>query len=136
MKRSDFIRRALASLGVIAVPRLMTARESTHRTSELHRFLVRGFSYHDGPAVLDQLASGQTVRLVREPANPYDDQAIAVHTAAGHKLGYVPREDNQILARLLDEDLMDLDARITAVRPERADWEKLEIAIRTDHGNT
>ena len=48
------------------------------------------------------LELGERLTLVREPNNPYDERAIAVHTSMGDKLGYVPRAVNLILSRLMD----------------------------------
>lgn len=39
--------------------------------------------------------------LVREAANPYDANAVAVHLD-GLKLGFIPRKANSPVARLLD----------------------------------
>jgi hypothetical protein len=47
---------------------------------------------HNGrQARVRALAPGTPVALVREPNNPYDPRAVAVHTLAGASLGYVPR---------------------------------------------
>lgn len=48
------------------------------------------------------LEVGETLTLKREPENAYDALAILVLDARGAKLGYVPRDRNQVLARLLD----------------------------------
>ena len=50
----------------------------------------------------EALADGETVTLVREPDNKYDKMAIRIDNAAGEKLGYIPRQQNEIPARLLD----------------------------------
>lgn len=63
---------------------------------------VAGVAYHgfaDGRMPLDE---GMEVALVREPQNRHDADAIAVRTLGGVKLGYVPRDRNRILARLMD----------------------------------
>lgn len=39
--------------------------------------------------------------MVREAANPYDADAVAVHLD-GLKLGFIPREANSPVARLVD----------------------------------
>ena len=41
--------------------------------------------------------------LMREPNNEFDEHAISVHTTGGLKLGYLPRSNNLILSRLMDE---------------------------------
>lgn len=41
--------------------------------------------------------------LMREPNNQFDEQAICVYIISGLKLGYLPRSNNLILSRLMDE---------------------------------
>ena len=66
----------------------------------------------------NSLELGDKVALIREPDNPHDEYAIRIETLdehligyfpsndlpyeEGHKLGYVPRVNNKILARLMD----------------------------------
>lgn len=45
----------------------------------------------------------ETLRsLPREPSNPHDACAVAVHMADGAKLGFIPRVANEPVATLLD----------------------------------
>ena len=44
------------------------------------------------------LQVGDEVLLKRRPDNRYDESAIEVHSTSGHKLGYLPRSDNTVLA--------------------------------------
>lgn len=48
------------------------------------------------------MESGTRLILLREPENEHDDLAIVIHTLAGKKIGYVPRKDNPVFARLMD----------------------------------
>ena len=68
------------------------------------RFKIAGtFAIPDRGRVLKQLRAGERLLLVREPDNPYDDNAIRVDSEIGeHKIGYVPRADAAELARQLD----------------------------------
>ena len=52
--------------------------------------------------LLDEMKIGSKLRFVREPDNKYDKLAILVKDQDNNKLGYVPREKNPILARLMD----------------------------------
>jgi hypothetical protein len=54
------------------------------------------------PYLLDEMKIGAKLRFVREPDNKYDKLAILVKDQDNNKLGYVPREKNPILARLMD----------------------------------
>ena len=49
-----------------------------------------------------KLKKGQPLDLKREPDNQYDDFAIAIYNGQGEKLGYIPRDRNEMLARLMD----------------------------------
>lgn len=44
-------------------------------------------------------------KLIREPENPYDGNAILV-TANGYDIGYVPRKINGIIAKAMDEGIV------------------------------
>ena len=57
------------------------------------------YDFHDGRMPVD---AGMPVKVVREAANDYDANAIAIYTPAGAKLGYIPRRKNPLLARLMD----------------------------------
>ena len=66
----------------------------------------------------EALNEGDMVALIREPDNPYDEYAIRIETADsklisyypsegllpddGSTLGYIPRINNKIIARLMD----------------------------------
>ena len=52
--------------------------------------------------LLAQIKIGSKLRFLREPDNQYDELAILVEDQDGNKLGYVPRQKNPILARLMD----------------------------------
>lgn len=45
---------------------------------------------------------GDLLRLVREPRNPFDPFAVALFDAKNRKLGYIPRKENKVVAKLLD----------------------------------
>lgn len=52
--------------------------------------------------LVSQLEPGMQLQLRREPANRYDKYAILVNDPEGAKMGYVPRADNRVFARLMD----------------------------------
>jgi hypothetical protein len=59
-------------------------------------------AHHDAALQSDGAAPGRTLELRREPANPYDPNAIAVHVEGGEQLGFVPRAVAEQLAPSLD----------------------------------
>jgi len=60
------------------------------------------FYVEDIHDLLDKIKLESKLRFVREPDNKHDKLAILVRDQNDNKLGYVPREKNPILARLMD----------------------------------
>ncbi len=100
------------------------------RAVELLETPVAGFQYHEGMRrdVFRRLRVSQRLLLVREPENPYDELAVAVHTMEGHKLGYIPRSCNAIPAALADQSVS-LHARITDIDPDAPPWERVYVKV-------
>lgn len=73
------------------------------------------------------LKIGDKVNFYREPTNPHDPQAIRIETTAYQKIGYVPRADNVVFARLMDAG-KNLYGKITS-KEWQDDWLKVEIRI-------
>ncbi len=63
---------------------------------------VAGLAHYQMETVQAQLAAGLPLLLQREPFNQHDDLAIEVLTCERVKLGYVPKNRNPVLARLMD----------------------------------
>jgi len=114
---------------LLAAPLLGGPALSAARTAEVDFsvFPVAGFSYYDGPALLDRLRPGQPVVLVREPENPHDPRAIRIE-ALGCRVGYVPRSENRPLARLLEQGA-ELRARIVNVQAKGESWDALRVGV-------
>ena len=49
-----------------------------------------------------RLEVGKRLKFLREADNKYDKQAIVVKDEDNHKIGYVPKDKNEILSRLMD----------------------------------
>lgn len=65
---------------------------------------VAGFGYADGESVLNLLKPGKKLRLVREPGNKHDSNAVAIFFS-NTKIGYVPKYCNSYLAKCIDDGL-------------------------------
>jgi hypothetical protein len=62
-------------------------------------------------SIIKRCRSGETLRLVREPSNPYDSDAVKVLRQNGEQLGYIP---GHVVATGLAHD-MDTGTRFKAV---------------------
>ena len=51
-----------------------------------------GVSFGDCQNVIRNLKTGDDLKLVREPENPVDKNAVRIEDARGHKVGYVKRD--------------------------------------------
>lgn len=89
----------------------------------------------DRQTILWKTKPGDPVRLVREPDNPYDEDAVAVYVKHG-QIGYVSRDYLHWLAPMLDEG-MDVKAIVHAVRGGTGDKPSLGALIQVvTAGNT
>jgi hypothetical protein len=90
---------SLLSAAFAAVARLPAAPVAS---AHLFDFAIAGAFYYSLPSMLSSIRPGMGLALVREPHNPHDANAVAVHTEEGAKLGYIPRRANTPIAQLLD----------------------------------
>lgn len=89
---------------------------------------VAGTMHVEGMDELEpRLAIGDRLSFFREPDNPYDKKAIVIRTREGTKVGYVPRRDNAVFARLMDAGKL-LFGRIEGKEREGG-WVKIQIKI-------
>lgn len=64
---------------------------------------LRGEAHHEAECRAGNFHPGEPVRLVREPENPYDRNAVAVYDATGQYLAaYVNKQKARTLAKLID----------------------------------
>jgi len=88
---------------------------------------LAGFQYYDGKELWEQMKVGDALALIREPDNPHDPQAVRVEWH-GRKLGYVPRKENEAVARQLDHGNR-LQARIVRLSKHRDPWKRIEFEV-------
>ena len=62
-------------------------------------FRIAGFQYYDGALVLGKLRPGKKLKMIAEPDNPHDPNAIELRYK-GAQLGYLPRSENGLLAQI------------------------------------
>lgn len=88
---------------------------------------LAGFRYYEGKRLWSEMKVGDALQLVREPDNSHDTKAVRVEWQ-GHKLGYVPRADNEALARFMDRGSK-AEARITRLKKSRNPWQRMEFEV-------
>lgn len=88
---------------------------------------LAGIRHHEAVRVWPLLRAGDSLQLVREPGNPHDPRAIRVDWR-GHKLGYVPRRDNDAIAWGMDRGDT-LRATISRIEHRGASLRRIEFEV-------
>jgi len=89
--------------------------------------LLAGFQYYQGGQLWDEIKVGDPLTLTREPANSHDSNAVRVEWR-GHQLGYVPRRENQAVARHMDGGGK-VEARVSKLTQHRNPWQRIEFEV-------
>jgi hypothetical protein len=112
-----------------ANPPLPLSEQAFGRRILIQRSALAGFRHHAAPTLWPALRGRDRLALVREVDNLHDPDAVAVYWK-GLKIGYLPRGENFVVARLLDQR-RSLSARVGALRPneERNRRIRLEVVM-------
>jgi HIRAN domain len=101
---SDQFSRRQINSALIALALVVRAPTRLNATrTVLFDFAIAGGFYHGLHTALAELKPGEQFQLRAEPDNPHDANAVAVLRNDGLVLGYIPREANTPIARLLTE---------------------------------
>ncbi len=106
----------------------LLGRSKVSRNLKLLTCSIHGSHYYDCLELVEaeQIYRGDRLILRREPQNEYDDNAIEVFTQDEQKLGYVPKNNNTVIAALMDQGC-DCYALVERVEPEA--WDPVSIRI-------
>ncbi len=88
---------------------------------------VAGFQYYDGFEAGHLLRTNDLLSLKREPTNPHDCCAIEVFQGEA-KLGYLPRNENKVAARRMDQGV-NVKARIVGVDRDAGYYNNIKINV-------
>lgn len=81
-------------------------------------FYIAGFTYWEGCMAFGKLKIGTQLKLVREPNNRYDPDAVAIYYDR-YKLGYIPMDSHPMVSQLLDLGYDDaFEMRVQRISPE------------------
>lgn len=89
---------------------------------------VAGISFLENKEQLEQKINiGDKLEFYREPGNEYDENAIVIKTIDGLKIGYVPKHDNVVFARLMDAGKL-LIGEVLSIK-NNSGWTRIKINI-------
>jgi hypothetical protein len=88
---------------------------------------LAGIQFYTAKEWWAEMQVDDRLQLIREPDNRHDPNAIRVEWK-GHKLGYVPRHENQAVAQEMDRGAH-LEASISKLQRHRSPWQRLKMDI-------
>ncbi|MGD2020873.1 MAG: HIRAN domain-containing protein [Thiohalocapsa sp.] len=116
-----------ASQRALRLNPVLSAGPPAARVIRLQRSALAGFRHHEAPQLWPALARRTPLTLEREADNPHDANAVALRWR-GRKLGYLPRGENLMAARLLDRQRQ-LCARIERLDPNAEHNARIGIEV-------
>ncbi len=127
--RNGWVQVLAVALGALALAVSATAvpAQSGEVRMLVQSSLLAGFQYYQGGRLWDEIKVGDPLTLAREPDNPHDSNAVRVEWQ-GHKLGYVPRRENQAVARHMDSGGK-VEARVSRLTQHRNPWQRIEFEV-------
>jgi len=128
MNRIDFLKQVLLGGALLFGPKLSSENESkATREIRLSSPYIAGFQYYQGIELEKILKENDSLILKREPQNKHDCYAIEVYIDS-NKLGYLPREENKVFARMMDQG-MRVRARIVKIKPEEHPYRRVKAEV-------
>jgi hypothetical protein len=112
----------LALLAALAAPAAAAGARIIVQESPL-----AGFQYYEGKALWEMMRVGDALRLVREPQNPHDANAVRIEWR-GEMLGYLPRRENVDVARQMDLGAP-VKARVVRLTEARNPWHRVRFEV-------
>lgn len=128
MNRIDFLKQLLLGGALLFVPKPSSENVPKEtREIRLSSPYIAGFQYYQGLELEQMLKENDGLILKREPQNTHDCYAIEVFTDS-NKLGYLPREENKVIARMMDQGIT-VKGRIVKVNPEASPYRKVKMKL-------
>ena len=124
MKRRTFFKRLLGGLGLVAAAPAVAV---VGRQVLIQESPVAGYQFYDGDWVWSSLVVGAELKLVREPDNEHDANAVAVYFHE-EQLGYVPRVENTAIAQMLVRG-EHLEASISKLHLTENPWDRVWFEV-------
>jgi hypothetical protein len=133
MNRIDFLKQLLAGVSSIFLSGShIEKKAAAKREIRLTSRYVAGFQYYRGAEIENKLKVNDSLLLKREPKNKYDCYAVEVYHG-DNKLGYLPREENRVVARMMDQEI-NVKGRITKINSDSSDYRKVKMKVFYEEG--
>jgi len=95
------------------------------RVYKLTTIKVAGLQY--GECLDEEFKEKESLKLIREPKNPYDKYAVAIYKQ-NKKVGYIPKTNSRIVASMLDSG-ENIKVVVRYYKPQEEPWERLWVSL-------
>jgi len=89
---------------------------------------IAGFSYYQGSFLFREMFVGSPVELCLDENNKHDDYAVELRFK-GQKVGYVPREENREIAKIIKAGYDIFEAVVQQLSPDEHPERQVRIGI-------
>lgn len=133
MNRIDFFKNLfLGTTSLFVAKQLTVSAPKEVKDIYLNSPHIAGFQYYKGEEIEKNLKENDILILKREPQNPHDYFAVEVFRDNA-KLGYLPRSDNKLIARMMDQGLP-LKAQIRHIDPDAHPYRRVKMRVYYEMG--
>jgi len=97
-----------------------------------HQFYIAGVKFHQLHSVIDLIEEGSYLRLVPEPTNKFDPNAVRIEYATFEKeamLGYVPKVSSAAVSAVIAVGKK-LECVVISLNPSEKPWKQCKVEIR------
>ena len=98
------------------------------KNKHFDHFHIAGFTFYDGVLAFNNLQIGSELLLKPEPDNRYDENAVAIWHG-DHKLGFVPRSNNQPIATILNAGHQIFEVRVQQLKPHAHPEDQVHVVV-------
>lgn len=89
---------------------------------------IAGFSYYEGAFVFDKLKIGTILNIVAEEGNIHDEYAVLLKLD-DKKVGYIPRQQNKEISKILKAKHDIFEAVIQQISPQEHPEKQVLVGI-------
>jgi len=133
MDRLDFFKRLFAGGAAVFTAKYAgAAGPEAKKEIYLDSLYIAGFQYYKGVEVEKDLQENDMLYLKRQAENPHDHFAVEVYRGE-NKLGFLPRSDNKMIARMMDQGVK-MKAIIRKIDPEAHPFRRVKIRLYSEMG--
>ena len=133
MNRINFIRHLILG-GAAALAAKFTVAANTEKATDVYldSLYIVGFQYYQGPEAEKFFKENDLLVLQRQAKNPHDHFAVEVYYG-NYKLGYLPRSENKLIARMMDQGV-NVHAKIRSIDPDGHPYRRVKIRVYSGRG--